>query len=297
MEKDRLIPGNILFSDYRTLQTTDYIKATIVHNFKAIDSISITYFVQTSAYEIIFAEFAGTCLRLFDRLHGQVHSFAGDCQKEGRKDGINPLFSRLSSMTQNNQTTCVLYVIDYDLTELRMVTKSVVPHVTTLKKCCDKHYTSLTQNDDGKSLYITHFEGLELFNLVTNTSIDIISESTYFADNAMIYDSNIRAFVDIIVLHNSFIILADHDRNILYLVDLSTLSTSTICTGLGGYRSGNSSFCQVNRPSSLLELDGNIYVGEKGAISVLKGRIMSKMGPLISAQQSVSYPVPLLKYT
>ena len=149
-------------------------------------------------------------------MHGQVHSFAGDCQKEGRKDGINPLFTRLSSMTQDNQTPCVLYVIDYYLTELRMVTKSVVPHVTTLKKCCDKHYTSLTQNDDGKSLYITHFEGLELFNIVTNTSIDIISESTYFADNAMIYDSNIRAFVDIIVLQNSFIILADHDRNMLY---------------------------------------------------------------------------------
>ena len=262
MEKDRLIPGNILFSDYYTLRTTDRINATVVHDFMAIDNISITYFAQTSAYEIVFAEFAGTCLRLFNRMHGQVHSFAGDCQKEGRKDGINPLFTRLSSMTQDNQTPCVLYVIDYYLTELRMVTKSVVPHVTTLKKCCDKHYTSLTQNDDGKSLYITHFEGLELFNLVTNTSTDIISESTYFADHAMIYDSNIRAFADIIALRNSFIILADHDRNMLYLVDLSTLSTSTICTGVGGYRSGNSSFCQVNRPMSLLQLQGDILVGE-----------------------------------
>lgn len=269
MEKDLLLPGNILFSDYYTLQTTDQIKATVVHDFMTTDGTSITGFAQTSAHEIVVAGKPNSCLRLFHRLHGQVYAFAGDCEREGIRDGINPLFTRPSSMIQDNQTPCVLYVID--TCQVRMVTKTVVAHVTTLIKCCDKHYTHLTQDYDGKSLYITHLKGLELFNLVTNTTMDIISESTYFTDHAMIYDSNIWAFVDIVILQHDFIIIADNGRNMLYLVDLTTNSTSTICTGVAGYRSGNASFCQVNRPMSLLQLDGDIFVGEYGAFSVLEG--------------------------
>ena len=285
MERDRLIPGNILFSDYRTLQTTDWIKATVVHDFRTIDGASISGFVQTSAFEIAFVDNTNSCLRVFNRLHDQVYKFAGDCQQEGRRDGINPLFTHPYSIIQDNQTPCLFYVIDYHNAEVRMVTKSFLPYAITLIKCCYRTYLDLTQDSDGKLLYITHLKGLELFNLVTNTSTDIISESTYFADNAMIYDSNIRTFEGIIILQDSFIILADRDRNILYLVDLSTLSTSTICTGVGGYRSGNSSFCQVNRPMSLLHLDGDIYVGEREAISVLKGRLISKFAQLIPAKQ------------
>ena len=91
------------------------------------------------------------------------------------------------------------YVIDDYYSAVRMVTKSVAPHVATLIKQYDRGYTDLTQDPDGKFLYITHFRGLELFNLVTNTSTDIISESTFFAAHAMIYDSNIKFFVAIII--------------------------------------------------------------------------------------------------
>ena len=297
MERDRLIPGNILFSDYHTLQTTDWINATIVHDFMTIDSTSITYFVQTSVYEIVFAEGAGSCLKLFNRMHGQVHSFAGDCQQEGIRDGINPLFTRLSSIIPDNHTPCVLYVIDHYYSAVRMVTKYVMPYVATLIKRYDRGYADLTRHPDGKFLYITHFRGLELFNLVTNTSTDIISASTYLADNAMMYDSNIESFVDMIMLQNNFIIIADYDRNMLYLIDLTTNSTSTICTGVEGYRSGNTSFCQVNRPRSLLQLNGDIYVGEYGAISVFEGRSFSKSGLLIPTLNSLRYHVNLLENT
>ena len=280
MERDRLIPGNILFSDYHTLQTTDWINATIVHDFMTIDSTSITYFVQTSVYEIVFAEGAGSCLKLFNRMHGQVHSFAGDCQQEGIRDGINPLFTHISSMIQDNQIASSFYIIDDYYSAVRIVTRSGVPHVATLIKRRDRLYTYLTPDPDGESLYITHFKGLELFNLLTNTSHDIIAESTNFADHAMIYDSCIGTFVAIIIVQNNVIMLSDYTRDMLYLVDLTTNSTSTICTGVKGYGAGNSSFCQLNRPRSLLLLDGEIYVGEYGAISVFKGRLIMKFGQL-----------------
>ena len=290
MERDQLIPGNILFSDSRTLQTTDWINATIVLDLMTIDGASISGFVQTSAFEIVFVDTTISCLRVFNRMYGQVYKFAGDCQQEGTRDGINPLFTRPYSIIQDNQTPCLFYVIEWFLPAVRMVTKSAVPHVATLIKRYHRQYAFLTQSRDGKFLYLSHVEGLERFNLVTNTSNDIISQSTHVSDHAMMYDSNIRALVGSIILQNNFIILADYNRNILFLVDLTTNSTSTICTGVEGYRSGNASLCQVNHPRSLLEMDGDIYVGEHGAISVLKGRIIYKMGLLVSAKQSVSYP-------
>ena len=278
MEGDQLILGNILFSDYHSLQTTDWINVTVVLDLMTIDGASISGFVQTSAYEIVFVDQTISCLRVFNRLYAEVYKFAGDCQQQGKRDGINPLFTRPYSIMQDNQTHCLFYVIDYHQSAVRMVTKYVVTHVTTLINRNDKHYTYLAQDHDGKFLYITHYKGLEIFNLETNTSNDIISIGTNFADHAMIYDSNIGSFVAIIILQNNFIMLADYTHNVLFLVELTTNSTSTICTGVEGYRSGNASFCQTNRPMSLLNMDGDIYVGEYLAISVFKGRIISKMG-------------------
>ena len=174
-------------------------------------------------------------------------------------------------MIQDNQRPGSFYVIDDYYSAVRMVSASVVPHVETLINRHDRLYTYLTPDPDRESLYITHFKGLELFNLLTNTSHDIIAEGTNFADHAMIYDSCIGTIVAIIIVQNNFIMLANYTSNMLYLVDLTTNSTSTICTGVEGYRAINSSFCQLNRPRSLLLLDGEIYVGEYGAISVFKG--------------------------
>ena len=275
-----------MFRDHQRLQTTDWINVSVVLDLMTIDGATIFCFAQTSAYEIIVVDNANSCLRLFNRLHGQVYNFAGDCEKKGRQDGINPLFTHPDSVQQDNQNPSLFYVIDFYGFEVRMVNKSDVPHVVTLINSRGRIYTYLTQDHDGRFLYITHHKGLELFNLLTNTSNDIIAESTNFADHAMIYDSCIGSFVAIIILQNNFVIIADYSRNMLYLLDLTTNSTSTICTGVEGHRSGNSSFCQVNQPWGLLEMDGDIYVGEYGSISVFKGRLSFPNWALISAKKN-----------
>ena len=48
MEKDKLIPGNILFSDASSLYTTDGNNITVVHDFSANSHGTIFGFVQTS---------------------------------------------------------------------------------------------------------------------------------------------------------------------------------------------------------------------------------------------------------
>ena len=55
MEIDRLIPGQILYSDMHTsvLRTTNGSYTTDVFDFQAIDRINIWDFTQASEYEIV----------------------------------------------------------------------------------------------------------------------------------------------------------------------------------------------------------------------------------------------------
>ena len=81
MEKDQLIPGNILFSDDSSLYTTDGNNITVVHDFNANGHGTIFGFVQTSKFELITVDPYDSCLRVFNRFQYIVYKFAGDCKK------------------------------------------------------------------------------------------------------------------------------------------------------------------------------------------------------------------------
>ena len=207
---------------------------------------------------------------MYNRLQGTVNKLAGNCNNGGFRDGTDALFFMPMTVIQDNQAPCLFYVTDGFNSALRMVTKSHIPHVTTLIKSNYKLYSHLTQDPEGRYLYIAYGEGLERYDLVTNTSIDIVSENTKYTDDALMYDDAIRLFYGITLLKN-WVIIADKNRHVLLVVDLTNNAISTTCTGVAGHHSGNSSSCQVNHPTSLLELNGDIYVGEKGGISRLRG--------------------------
>ena len=62
MEKDKLIPGNILFSDHSSLSTTDGNNITVVHDFSANGSLH--KFVQPVTFHLISVD--DSCLRFFN---------------------------------------------------------------------------------------------------------------------------------------------------------------------------------------------------------------------------------------
>ena len=273
MEKDKLIPGNILFSDDSSLYTTDGNNITVVHDFSANGHGEIFRFVQTSQFELITVDSYDSCLRVFNRLQDIVYKFAGDCEEAGYRDGTYALFRKPRFAIQDNLTPCLLYVTDYGNDAVRMVTNYRTPYVTTLIKSYPKQYTGITQDHSGKYMYITYSDGLERFDLLRNTSIDILSSHTMFTDSAAMYDNDI-GYLSSIILHKGLIIMSDADRHALVVVNVSraTYSTSLVCTGVAGQLSGNSSLCQLTLPFSLFEMDGDIYVGEQGVISILRGK-------------------------
>mgnify|MGYP001795027242 CR=1 FL=1 len=267
MEKDKLIPGNILFSDHSSLSTTDGNNITVVHDFSPNGSLN--KFVQTEKFELIAVD--DSCLRFFNRSQGRyINKFAGDCKNAGYRDGTDALFNWPQSVIQDNQTPCLLYVTDFFNAAVRIVTNSRTPYVTTLVKSYLKQYTGITQDHSGQYLYITYSDGLERFDLLRNTSSDIYSRDTTFTNSAAIYDNGIYCLHSII-LHEGLIIITDRNQLVVIYASMATYSASLVCTGVAGHLSGNSSFCQLNQPVSLLEMDDDIYIGERGVISRFRG--------------------------
>ena len=93
----------------------------------------------------------------------------------GFRDGTDTLFYGPMTVVQDNQIPCLVYVTDFLNNALRMVTKSHIPHVTTLLTSNNKLYSHSTQEPEGRYLYITYFEGLERYDLAKNTLLDIVS--------------------------------------------------------------------------------------------------------------------------
>ena len=269
MGSDRLIHENILFSDFEKLFTTNGHDVVPVYDFWEAGGMSIGGFAQTSEYGIVFVDRYNNCLRIYNRLQGTVKKLAGFCDNKysGFRDGTDALLFMPMSVIQDNQVPCLFYVTDGFNSALRMVTKSHIPHVTTLIKSNYKLYSHLTQDPEGRYLYITYGEGLERYDLVTNKSIDIVSQSTWYTNDALMYDSAIGRLYAVILLKN-WAIIADKRRHLLFVVDLTTNTTSTICTGEAGHRSGNASFCQLRHSETLLKLNGDIYIGEIGRAHV-----------------------------
>ena len=272
MESDRLIPDNILYSDISALHTTNGSNITDVFNFWAADRTGIWGFTQTSEYDIVFVDGNIHCLRLYNRLQDTVKKLVGSCNNSysGFRDGADALFNVPMKVIQDNQDPRLLYVIDFRNYALRMVTISLVPHVTTLIKNDQKKYMGVTQDPCGRYLYITHTEGLERYDLVTNTSIDIVSKNTRYTNDALMYDGAIER-LEGIILYRDLVIMADSGRHVLFVVDLTNNTTFTICTGEAGHRTGNASVCRLKSPSTLLMLNGDIYIGEDRHISMLRG--------------------------
>ena len=160
---------------------------TVVHYFTANGHGTIFGFVQTPKFELITADRYYSCLRVFNRLQNSTYKFAGDCKKKGYRDGTDALFDKPQIVIQDNQTPCLLYVTDYGNGAVRMVINSRTPYVTTLIKSYLKDYTGITQDHSGKYPFITYRDGLERFNLLRNTSIDILSRDTTYANSAAIY--------------------------------------------------------------------------------------------------------------
>ena len=197
MERDLFIEGNILYSTGKELMTTDGNSTALVYasNTSMSDSsfITVSGFAQTSRAEVVFVDEVNGCLRSMNRSSNLMHNLTGDCGRRGYEDGFHALFEYPLLVVQDHFTPCLLYVPDLTNYAVRMVVKSSRPYVTTLISDANRPYfriyVGITQAHHRKYLYITHNDGLECYDQITNTTVDLILASHHFGD-ALIHDSS-----------------------------------------------------------------------------------------------------------
>ena len=276
MERDLFIEGNILYSTGEQLRTTDGNSTTLVYAGSISNNsyIAVDGFVQTSRAEVIFVDRWNSCLRSLTRSKNHLYNLTGDCERSGFEDGFHALFDYPLNVIQDHTTPCLLYVTDYSNRAVRMVVKSSRPYVTTLisdanRPYVSRRYVGITQAHHRKYLYITHNDGLECYDQITNTSVDLILPNHQLGD-ALIYDTSFSLFSSII-LYNGLIITADHRQNRIFIINPKTRSIALMCSGVAGQQPGNFSICQLDSPMGLLEVNGDIYIGDKYGIKVIKG--------------------------
>ena len=277
MERDLFIEGNILYSTGKELMTTDGNSTALVYasNTSMSDSsfIAVSGFAQTSRAEVVFVDEVNGCLRSMNRTSNLMYNLTGDCGRRGYEDGFHALFEYPLFVVQDHFTPCLLYVPDLTNYAVRMVVKSSRPYVTTLISSANRPfrriYTAITQAHHRKYLYITHSHGLECYDQMTNTSVDLILPSHHFGD-ALIYGSSFISFSSII-LYKGLIITADYSQNRIFIVNPKTRSISLMCSGVAGQQPGNLSVCQLDSPMGLLEDDDDIYIGDKYGIRIIEG--------------------------
>ena len=105
LERDKFVPGDIIFSDTNALKTTD---GTDNHNIAGIATQSsyvegvgtlarlyfITSFLQLSTNRVLIADWGNHCLRSIDRITNETLTFVSNCTNRGNKDGTDALLTR-----------------------------------------------------------------------------------------------------------------------------------------------------------------------------------------------------------
>ena len=105
LERDKFVPGNIIFSDSHALKTTDgtdtYNMAGIATQWGYIEGVgtvarfySIFSFLQLSTNRVLIADWGNHCLRSIDRITNETLTFVSNCTNRGNKDGTDALLTR-----------------------------------------------------------------------------------------------------------------------------------------------------------------------------------------------------------
>lgn len=179
MEMDRFVPGNLLYSTFRSLKTTDGITTqTIVGNHSDrsayIEGVGedarfsqLNSFHQLAGPSVVVVDTKHNCLRHVDRFTMATSSYSGKCNmKPGSKEGMFPKFNAPYFVVRDVLKPTKLLISDTGNQALRHL--DITNKFTTLvtRKTSDPIFAprGLTQDSDTGDIYITAIHAIYHFN-------------------------------------------------------------------------------------------------------------------------------------
>ena len=274
VEEDLFVPGNIIFSDIYALKTTDGVKASVIVGHSQFLGFRnghgatarfghIRSFIQLSAIEAVLLDTGNRCLRRVDRRTNVTTTYAGECGKRGYRDGVDALFYNPLSLTWDSKNSSQLILSENINASLRTVEIPGQRKVSTLLRHAPANIGCLLQESTTGDIYLTVGNAIGLF-YYHSEKLTIIAGT---ADISGHYDGPfslmlLSAPLEMQLFGPNHIVVADYGNSRLRILDMTTNTSSSICTGVQGYEDGNNSTCQLTHPSALGWIHATLYVGE-----------------------------------
>lgn len=282
----------------------------------------ITGFHQLNRDEVIVVDKFNHCLRKVNRETGMTSIFAGRCGFEGDKDGIldDALFFQPTGVfgpvgVNSHESSVVehegkpvdmkiaignLFVTDTGNMALRQIHPNGM--VETLSKSdsfqgLNYLHPFFLVGDTKKTLHFVGFATTDHGILFLNTQEDkvelavgteAIPSPGLFKMNPitpspkqfLLSDSNSGSSAP---LNNMGMFFLD-GSNRLKIVKLGENNVIEYCSGNAETVDSSHLSCQLDQPSSLLALDGSLFIGQQGAIRVIPGLLIVSAYVLVNAK-------------
>ena len=269
MEVDQYRPGHIIFTDYRSLKTTDGTSVRLIAGKTQVFGYKegvrdravfndIYGFTQIASNRVVVADRYNHCLRLIDRKTDSTSVLSGQCKSAGYHDGRPGRFFSPWSVVRDRKDTKLLLVTDHENRAVRAV-NAQSGEVSTFVKSQEKlmYMRCLTQDSKGdvyitawnailkityQSRKITHFAGAQ-------------SGAGGYIDSTLLGSMFFTPF-DLTFIGPETLLVADTDNNKLRLLHMRTNKVTPV-----DLRSGN-----AEKIYSLLITHNSLFTGHKTGI-------------------------------
>lgn len=303
MEADLYETGNILFADQHSLKTVN------VHD-KSVNTIAgssledgyvegvgtearfniIAGFHQLLPTKIIVLDTRNHCIRTLSRTTIQTKLYAGVCTSGGYADGNASLFSSPRSIITDVKDLTTLIVTDRGNRALRTINIKTRVVMTLYKNdASTETYQGMLQENNTGDIYLTFRHGVTKYDYKTKSLSQVTgSSSAGFQDN--LFDE-IQFYhpKELTLISNDVLIVADSYNHLLRVLNLTSKTGISKCSGHRGHLDGELSTCQLWYPQSLCLINGTIYIGESGAIRTISGKYLHIKASVFSTIQKLVF--------
>lgn len=274
LESDEYEQGNLLFSstDY-SLGTTDGNTTAAIVIYPAGDGEDTTTsarartpeiysFIQQSETSIIAVDYSNCCLKSVERLTNVTSRYVSECEDYSNTVCVHSIIRDLKNpghyFLADGRGKSLSYLSESD------------KNVTTLHIGINS-YRYMCQQQTTGDIFVTYSLGVDFFNYRENTMLNLVQSSMREFADGMFHQVKFNNLLAIVLLTENTLLVADSDNNRLRILDLSTNTSTSICSGTFGQVDGNLSDCSLVGPWSLLIWQNTLYIGEDTTIRTVKG--------------------------
>ena len=275
IESDKFQSGNLLFTDWSALKTTDGNSTTVIAGNASQPAYRegigenarftfIKSFVQTTDNETILSDTGIACLRHVDRISEEVSTYAGMCDKPSPEQ-FSGLFAIIIDQKDLNR------ILATDSVSIKSV-DTLTRNISTLYRG-ELRLRHMLQNTTSGDIYVTFDHGIALLNYTGNILMILAGSTSKGLRDGDFGKVQFNEPEEIISLSADFLLLADSRNQKLRLLNLRTKqSCISVCSGTSGSMNGNLTSCQLSVPRSLFKVNNTLYIGQNRYIREIGGK-------------------------